>query len=436
MSDTLLTTTSTENLQPLGSPAQRSYELISGTLQDHFGPKHAALIGEPVANEAGNRIDWYGAVDGEAKPLPDLPEADQIALRANLALMLGDISDLAETLAKSDTAEDQRLSEALKNATQVPDDAMIFGVRNKDGEGDGTWSPVLVHWGWVSNEQTSVRGVLSGTAPQRKPAPPPPIVAPAGPVNNGPKVRIWSGLWWWLIVSGWLLLVILLGAILYLVVAPCGVSRFGLVYCPPDAPPAVRGEFEENPVLGNQVARLQRELALLDRSCQPTVPIDPPEPIVPDLPPPPPPPPPPVEESGLNDAQSDLVDRITERGATVGALNFVLEWHGSDDLDLYVTCPSGQTISYRARSACGGALDLDANARRRSLVRDPAENIVFGNPAIGLYKVTVKLYKDRTSGGTKAFRLHVLRRDGTSQSYNGLIPPGAREWTTTISISR
>jgi hypothetical protein len=226
--------------------------------------------------------------------------------------------------------------------------------------------------------------------------------------------------------------VILLGATLYLVVAPCGVNRFGLVYCPADPPPVARGKFEENPVLGNQVARLQRELALLDRTCQPTVPVIPPEPIVPDLPLPPPP----VEDSRLDDNQNDLVDRITERGATVGGLNFVLEWHGSDDLDLYVTCPSGQTISYRARSTCGGTLDLDANAGRSSIVPDPAENIVFENPAIGLYKVTVKLYKDRTSGGTKAFRLHVLRRDGTSQSYNGLIPAGARKWTTTISISR
>jgi len=433
MSDTLLITTSTENLQPLGSAAQRSYELISGTLQDRFGPKYADLIGEPVANEAGNRIDWYAAVDGVAKPLPDLPEADQVALRASLTSMLADIGSLADSLAESDAPEDQRLSEALKNATQVPDDTLIFG--HQDAE--GAWSPIMVHWAWVSNEQAVVRGVLSGASPRQNPTSPPvqpsPVspVPPVVPVSAGPKVRRLSGLWLWLVLLGWLLLAILLGVILYLVVAPCGVSRFGLVYCPADPPPAVRGEFEENPVLANKVARLQRELALLDRACQPTVPITPLEPIVPDLPPPPV-----DEESRLDDDQNDLVDRITERGATVGALNFVLEWHGSDDLDLYVTCPSGQAISYRTRSTCGGTLDLDANAGRSSIVQDPAENIVFENPAIGLYNVKVHLYKDRTSGGTKAFRLYVLRRDGTSQSYNGLIPAGARTWTTTISISR
>jgi len=174
MNNPLLATTSTEGLQPLGSPAQRSFELISGTLAQRLGPEHAALFGEPVSNEAGDQIDWHADVTGVATPMAELSEADKQLLRQRLGTLVSDIRGEAEVLAQSDAAEDQRLSEALTNAIEIPDEVMIYGVKSAHG----TYQPVLVHWAWVRNEQAAVRGILTGM-----------IARPGLPVGGGGCAR-------------------------------------------------------------------------------------------------------------------------------------------------------------------------------------------------------------------------------------------------------
>lgn len=420
MRDALLTTTSIEGLQPLGSAPQRSYELISGTLAQKLGSDAAALFAEPVASEAGDRIDWYAADGSDVTALPDLPEADQMALRARLGVLVGEIRQEAQILGESGSPEDQRLSEALLNAIEVPDEAMIYGVRGTDG----TLRPVLVHWAWVRNEQAAVRGILTGMVPRATP-----LVDAQGPDKGH------SPLWWWLILLGWLLLAALLGAILYLLIAPCGVNRFGLVYCPAEQV-AQLDVFEEERIISDDIARLQRELALVDRTCQPRIPILPTTPEIIDKPVKPPVIPTPDKDETKTEAdRAEVEERIAERGAKLGALNFVLEWASVDDIDLYVTCPAGETISYSNREGCGGRYDLDANVAEVSAVNDPAENIVFENAAVGLYKVRAHLRGNRT-GRDNPVTLHVLRKDGPSQSYTGLIGPEQDVWTVNISISR
>lgn len=428
MNPTFLATTSTEGLQPLGSAPQRSFELVNGSVTERLGPEHAALFAEPVATEHGDRIDWYAPDAGKATPLPDLPEDAQKALRARLGALIGDIRAEADRLAQSDASEDRRLSEALLNAIEVPDEAMIYGVRAENGQ----LQPVLVHWSWVRNEQAAVRGILTGMV-----ARPTPLIAPA----TVPVETRRSPVWWWLILLGWLVLAALLAAIMYLLVAPCGVNRFGLVFCPAEQA-SPRGAFEEQQVLADEIARLQHELALAGRACQPRIPILPATPVAPVAPATPDPAPAvPVapdtqeDETKTEDDRAQVEKRIAERGAELGALNFVLEWSSVDDIDLYVTCPAGETISYSNRSGCGGRYDLDANVSRVSAITDPAENIVFENAAKGLYKVRAQLRSNRT-GGNKTVTLHVLRKDGQSQSYTGTLGPGQGDWTVNISISR
>ena len=418
MNNAVLATTSTEGLQPLGSAAQRSFELVNSTLRDRLGPEHAALFGEPVASEAGDRVDWYASVDGAALPLAALPEVGQAALRARLGKLVGDIRDQAKLLTNSDLPEDHRLGEALNNAIEVPDETMIYGIKAADGH----WQPVLVHWAWVRNEQAAVRGILTGMVPRDRP------LAGAVLVRAGQ----WRG-WWWLILLGWLLLAALLGAILYLLIAPCGVNRFGLLFCPAEQAPHA-DTFGEGRILSDEIARLQRELALTDRTCQPSVPILPATPVVPAFPAPPAPDAK-QDQTKTEADRSEVQKRITERGAKTAALNFVLEWDSVDDVDLYVTCPAGETISYSNRAGCGGHYDLDANVAAVSAINDPMENIVFENAAKGLYKVRAHLRGNRTKG-TKTVTLHVLREEGPSQSYSGTLGPGQGEWTVNISISR
>ena len=414
MFEALLVTTSSEGLQPLGSAAQRSFELVSSVVRDRLGPEHAAIFGEPVAAQHGDSIDWYAPLRGQATALADLAGDDQDRLRARLGQLVGDIRDEAQRLAASPSAEDRRLSEALSNAIEVPAQNMVFGLRDESGE----LHPVLVHWAWIRNEQRAVRGVLSAMVPR-----PEPVAIAAAPVAAPP-----SSAWWWLILLGWLLLALMIGAILYLLIVPCGVNTGRLIFCPADEP-EIEAVMTEGRVASDEIASLERELALARRQCQPTVPVLPVTPA-------------PDKEGSAAPAapddaarRADVEKKITDRGGARGALNFTLEWGTIDDVDLSVTCPTGVTISYRNKGDCNGTLDLDANVVRAGAVTDPVENIVFQDSPLGLYKVRVHLRSERTDG-PKEVILHVLRRDGPSQTYKGMVSRDKRDWITNISISR
>lgn len=419
MVDTRLTTTSSEGLQPLGSAAQRSFELVSETVRDRLGPEHAALFAEPVATEHGDKIDWYATMQGTALRLSELDPADAETLRAKLGALVADIRDEAVRLQESSDVQDQRLAEALRNAIEIPDQSMIHALRQPDG----TLQPVLVHWAWLRAERQSVRGILTAMVPRPR-AENPQAVAVA---DHGPG----SALWWWVLLLGWLLLALILMLILYLMIAPCGLKGGRLMFCP--APAAELSAIPvERQVIEDEIARLEHELALLDRACQPSIPISPAVPgAAPGLEPAP-------VVAPQPDAERDskaVIEDLDQRGAKRDELNFALAWNSLDDIDLAVTCPGGQTISYTNRENCNGRLDLDANVTRAGAIADPVENIVFDQVVPGLYKVQVRLKSER-SAGDKPVTLHVLREDGRSLSYSGTVSDKAPEWSLNISISR
>ena len=429
MFEAFLTTTSSEGLQPLGSAAQRSYELVSATLRARLGEDHAALFAEPVAAPHGDKIDWHANLQGRAEPLAKLEEAEAETVRARLGELVEAIRAEAAVLGESNAPDDQRLSEALTNALEIPGEEMIWAVRDTEGK----LSPVLVHWAWVRDEQRAVRGVLSRMEAKPVPAASVAALAPAGVVAQTPARGDARWVWWWLILLGWLVLAALLAAILYILIAPCGLSQGRLIFCPTE-PREIEAALSEARVAADEVAALEREIALVDRQCQPTVPVLPePAPVLPAFPTPAP-----EDESRLTPEDRDRADlerRIDERGATRGALNFSIAWAGPDDVDIHVTCPNGETINYRKKQACGGTLDLDANVKRSQTINDPVENVVFANTApLGIYQVRVHLY-DRRSPGPTPVTLYVLRRDGPSQTYQGNVSASQSTWITNISIS-
>ena len=197
MGDTFLTTTSTAGLQPLGSAAQRSYELVSGTVRQRLGDAHAALFAEPVASAHGEAVDWYAAGEGTAIALSDLPEDEARDLKAMLGSRVAEISALAETLRGGDAADDRRLAETLANAIEVPDEAMIYALRRPSGE----LQPVLVHWSWLRDERQAVRGILTAMVPRDVPLSVAEREAEAAAAAARPP---WAG-WWWLILLGWII---------------------------------------------------------------------------------------------------------------------------------------------------------------------------------------------------------------------------------------
>ena len=197
MYQSLLATTSTEGLQPLGTPAQRSFELVSGAVRARLSEDHAALFAEPVAAQHGEAIDWHAPREGRGVALADLGEADRTALRGRLDQIVQDIRAEAQTLADSPSPSDQRLAEALLNALEIPGEDMIRAIRAPDG----SLHPVLLHWSWLRDEQRAVRGVLSTMVAR----PAPPTQTEAAPQRSKAPL-------WWLLILGWLLLALMLAS--------------------------------------------------------------------------------------------------------------------------------------------------------------------------------------------------------------------------------
>ena len=93
-----------------------------------------------------------------------------------------------------------------------------------------------------------------------------------------------------------------------------------------------------------------------------------------------------------------------------GDIRVTLRWSDASDIDLAVTDPFGDTVSYGSRTvASGGALDVDANSACDTVMTSPAENIVWtGTPPDGRYTVTVHLWGNCSSGDSHAYNLVVL----------------------------
>ncbi|WP_164660980.1 hypothetical protein [Tropicibacter sp. Alg240-R139] len=257
MTGALLVTTSTQGLQPLGSAAQRSYELVANTIRQRLGAQHAALFAEPVVTDHGDQIDWYAHVLGHAQRLTDLPPPEQQVVKATLGRLVGEIATQAEVLRNSEQPDDQRLGEAWANAVEVPAESMIHVV-----EGEGGLQPVLVHWAWLRDEQHGVRGILTAMVPRAVP------LNSQGDDAPG-RFRL---LWWWLIVLGWLLLGAFLALILWLTLAPCALSPWGPDHCQPEAS-ALSAAYSEQHVAQERIARLEHEIALTDRACHAEIPV-------------------------------------------------------------------------------------------------------------------------------------------------------------------
>ncbi|MGI3168673.1 hypothetical protein ACRARG_05950 [Pseudooceanicola sp. C21-150M6] len=280
MSGNLIATTSSEGMKPLGSQAQRSFELIQSVVSSRFGEDHAALFSEPVSTDFGDQTDWYAEREGRIEKLSDLSEEEQAELRATLERLVGDIRAGATELSASSEMDDQRLSEALMNAVEVPDESAIYAVRGPEG-----LSPVLVNWARVADVQAPVRGVLSGQsrASQKAAAGAAAAAATASVAGAGADaaeaealrdrpgiLRRFAGLF---IGLGWLLLAAICTAILVLMIEPCRLNLPILgSWCPvaviePEPEPAL----SESNVLRNRIAQLERQIAIADRVCQPEI---------------------------------------------------------------------------------------------------------------------------------------------------------------------
>lgn len=443
-----LVTTASAGLKPLGTPGQRSYELIVQTVERGLGERHARLFAEPVATPRGDAVDWYAPVAGTAQRLRDLDADSQKAARATLGELAGDVLAFADRLAGGQDADGQRLAQALRNALEVPEEGAIHVI---DGQ------PVLTNWAHQQDGERAPKGILSAMVPARRwptapsealvPAPDGAVAGAGGVVITARTPLDWL---WWLTVA---VTAVVLGAVLWLLIAPCGLAGPGwLNTCPRPAQaatvdPALAARRAQ---LEAEIAGLQRQALLAERSCgrelaqaaplPPVVPTPRAEPATVPTPTPDPatqpradPASPPAPREPAR-APDEIDRRRDAAGGQQGELTVTLVWDSLTDLDLHVTCPSGETINFHNRTGCaGGRLDIDANANPWHRTRTPLENVYFPSGARhGSYGVRVNLYDAPSRyGSSHDFTVRIQIGDRT-ETFRGTVTNTRPNWQQTF----
>ena len=436
-----ITTTSAAGLRALGTSGQRSYELISQTMAQRFGPAHAALFAEPVVPDQGAQTDWYTSVTGPLRPLAALPPEQKAMAQDRLTALFDDIRTLAQILSGSVEPDVQRLAEALQNAITIPGEASVWVAET--GDATAPFQPILVDWATLPDTRGAVTDrALTGWAPPRPPSPPRPMQSGvpldtgAGMAGSGGHVPATptaelapraSGDGWqaWLLGLSWLFVGLLTVAVLYLLLPACGLNGFGrLNYCPVETTTAelvLDDSARQRDVLENRIAYLERRIAQTDDACTAPPPVI--EPIQEALPAPDPEP--------VPEPPADEIDqRLDREDATGGNATIALIWDSRADIDLHVTCPAGDTIGYNNTNSaiCSGRLDIDMNAGNQ-LSNAPVEHVYFTQMQPGTYRIEVNVFNANAFPQPHPFRLRVTF--GTDvQEFTGTVSAASPRWTT------
>ena len=396
MTETLIARTFAEGLRPLGAAAQRNHALITDAVASRLSPAHTLLFCEPVTTPDGVATDWYAQTSGAVRRLDELGTEEGEAARRRLGELVGDILALADEFEAGRSEADRRLADALRNAAEVPGGSAIWLIGNQ---------PALVTWAHSRDIDKAPRGIIRAFIPA-KPLPPRLAVGPVI-VETREPLAFPDVLWWF----GWLVLAVLVFWVFWLLVAPCALRGPGFLTidaCPASLASEIRAETDRRTALEDRVAMLERDLARTGRACGP--------------------------EPSPQEEPDSVVETVMEEGGEIGAVNVILSWQGTADLDLWVECPSDMTISYLDRHACGGELDIDANSG--SVMDSPVENIVFAEaPESGSYRVTVNLYslKDEAPDSVIPFTVIIII-DGEETVHNGSLDVDNTRWFTDFEI--
>ncbi|MBD5607798.1 MAG: hypothetical protein HDQ93_02985, partial [Desulfovibrio sp.] len=206
MPENLVAVTKKSSMQPLafqGIMAYESFAQIREMLRRKFDDDYALLFTKPVENKADDDIDWYSSVQGEARPLSDLPEDEAAPMRERIATMAREIRDYAEELIK--TGEPLKITRGniLRLALVYPDPDFLYVIGGQ---------PVFIGWGFAPGtpgvepcelfklipakpkpktpdpepevkEEPTIAPEPAAETPREEPAknpPPPPAASPAG----------------------------------------------------------------------------------------------------------------------------------------------------------------------------------------------------------------------------------------------------------------
>ena len=423
MASLRIATTRTQDLQPLAGSGQAgvaAWGALHALLTRELSAAHAAVLAEPMVNEAQGTIDWYAEGEGAGARLIDLPEPVRARVQARLDQLAGEIGALATRLQTSRTEADRLLSVALEQALRLPGPEFVH-VRGE--------RPVLVGWAHVRSNQRAGEAALTGQAWRAgggagaagragpgaagvaaggMPAVPRGgmVILPAPASPFGVQAR--PGVWRWAGVVA----AAVLGAVVFGLLLRDPFAWFSIPVPQCRLEPGQLGlgqglqeAVARETVLRTELARLTADAGRRRLLCPPV------QPAVQPVPPPP--------------AASTDARRAERQGGRSGKLQVILAWDDVNDLDLQVICPGGGNINFIRRQDCGGMLDVDANGDVNGLTSTPVENVYFNAPAPGTYRVIVDPYGMR-SQPSSPYRVTVRREGRADQVVNGVAQNGQR----------
>jgi len=141
--------------------------------------------------------------------------------------------------------------------------------------------------------------------------------------------------------------------------------------------------------------------------------------------------------NGLDDNCNGQIDEGC--GYSSGNIQITLAWNTGADMDLYVTDPNGETISYsHTTTNSGGHLDHDARGNcRADQPNNRIENVFWDTPSPpnGTYQVEVHYWGDCNSGAPPTtVTLSIAVGGQIIGAYNYTLTPNMRQPVASFTI--
>lgn len=140
--------------------------------------------------------------------------------------------------------------------------------------------------------------------------------------------------------------------------------------------------------------------------------------------------------NGLDDNCNGVIDEGC--GYQSGNIQITLAWGTGADLDMYVTDPYGNTISYQNRqSPSGGVLDHDARgACNAAQANNTIENVFWNSPQPprGQYRIDVHYWGDCGAAGITQATLSIAVGGQIIGAYNVVLQPRERQTVAMFNL--
>ena len=141
--------------------------------------------------------------------------------------------------------------------------------------------------------------------------------------------------------------------------------------------------------------------------------------------------------NGLDDNCNGEIDEGC--GYSSGNIQITLAWNSGADIDMYVTDPAGETISYsHTQAASGGHLDHDARGNcRPDQSNNTIENVFWDSPQppSGTYQVALHYWGEcNSNAGPTSTTLSIAVGGSVIGAYNYTLAPNQRVTIATFQI--